>query len=78
MLLDGRPARTTMKKPIALDNAVLATAIAAEWDMVEGDIITKHMPLVRRTSSMIACLRVCQRLRECEAESARDAERERL
>jgi len=50
VLLDGRPARTTMKKPIALDNAVLATAIAAEWDMVEGDIITKHMPLTTLSS----------------------------
>jgi len=68
VLLDGRPARTTMKKPIALDNAVLATAIAAEWDMAEGDIITKHMPLVRCASSII----------DCKSASLREGVRERL
>jgi len=57
VLLDGRAARTTMKSPIVVPSQIVATAMAAEWDMIgdKKEIILKRMPL-----TTLACVALDQ------------------
>lgn len=53
LTLDGRPANTPARNPLALPNAALAEAIAAEWqDQVEV-IDPARMPLTRLANTAI-------------------------
>lgn len=53
LLLDGRPARTPARAPLALPNAALGDAIAAEW-RAQGDVIDpRTMPLTKLANSAI-------------------------
>ena len=45
--LDGRGAKTPGRKPLALPNAALAEAVAAEWDAQADDIVPETMPMTR-------------------------------
>lgn len=45
MALDGRPLRTPKKARLVLPTQSLATAIAAEWDNVDGDLKPGTLPL---------------------------------
>lgn len=47
VLLDGKPARTKGKKPLAAPNSALATLIAAEWAAQDEFINPATMPLTR-------------------------------
>ncbi|MGD9783982.1 MAG: ATP12 family chaperone protein [Hyphomicrobiaceae bacterium] len=53
LALDGRPARTPGKSPLALPNEQLAAAVAAEWT-AQGDVIDPQtMPLTRMCNTAI-------------------------
>jgi chaperone required for assembly of F1-ATPase len=45
ILLDGRSARTPLKRPLALEGERIARAIAAEWSAQGTEIDTASMPL---------------------------------
>ena len=45
--LDGRGAKTPGGHPLALPNAALAEAVAAEWDAQSDDIAPETMPMMR-------------------------------
>ena len=45
--LDGRGAKTPRGQPLALPNAALAEAVAAEWDAQADDIVPATMPMTR-------------------------------
>ena len=45
--LDGRGAKTPGGHPLALPNAALAEAVAAEWDAQTDDIAPETMPMTR-------------------------------
>lgn len=47
VMLDGRPVKTPGKRELVLPNAVLAAALAAEWNAQEGEIRPDAMPLTR-------------------------------
>lgn len=47
LLLDGRPARTPAKFPLAFPNAGIAEAVAAEWDAQVEIIDPRTMPMTR-------------------------------
>lgn len=47
ILLDGRAARTPARKTLALPNAALASAVAVEWNAIEGQIDPSLLPLTR-------------------------------
>lgn len=47
ILLDGRAAKTPARKPLALPDAALAEAVAAEWNAIEGQIDPALLPLTR-------------------------------
>lgn len=47
ILLDGRAARTPARKALALPNAALASAVAAEWNAIEAQIDPSRLPLTR-------------------------------
>jgi chaperone required for assembly of F1-ATPase len=47
VLLDGKPAKTPARNTLALPNAALAAAVAAEWNAVEGNIDPVRLPLTR-------------------------------
>jgi chaperone required for assembly of F1-ATPase len=47
VLLDGRPAKTPARNTLALPNAALAAAVAAEWNAIEGAIDPVQLPLTR-------------------------------
>ncbi len=51
--LDGRPVKTPSKQAMILPNAALATAIAAEWEVQQGEIRPSEMPLTRLASTAI-------------------------
>jgi chaperone required for assembly of F1-ATPase len=47
VLLDGKSAKTPARKTLALPNKVLAVAVAAEWNAIEGEIDPAKLPLTR-------------------------------
>lgn len=47
VLLDGRQAKTPARNALALPNAMLAAAVAAEWNAIEGAIDPARLPLTR-------------------------------
>lgn len=47
VLLDGRPAKTPARNALALPNAAIAAAVAAEWNAIESVIDPVHLPLTR-------------------------------
>jgi chaperone required for assembly of F1-ATPase len=51
--LDGRPIRTPAKHDLTVPSAALAAAIAAEWDVQQGEIRRAEMPLTRLASTAI-------------------------
>ena len=53
LTLDGRHARTPKKRPLAAPNAVLAAALAAEWDAQGEEIKPADMPLTRLANAAI-------------------------
>ncbi len=53
LVLDGRPARTPAKNPLAVAEPALAEALAAEWN-AQGEVIDPaRMPLTRLVNSAI-------------------------
>ena len=53
LLLDGRPARTPARRPLALPSAPAAEAVAAEWNGQVAVIDPALMPLTRIANSAI-------------------------
>lgn len=53
LLLDGRPARTPAKRPLALPTAGAAAALAAEWDRQVAVVDPALMPLTRLANTAI-------------------------
>lgn len=53
LLLDGRPARTPARRPLALSSAPAADAVAAEWNGQVTVIDPALMPLTRIANSAI-------------------------
>ncbi len=53
VFLDGRKLRTPAKRELALPSALLAAAIAAEWDAQETDIHPERMPLTRLAATAL-------------------------
>jgi chaperone required for assembly of F1-ATPase len=53
LTLDGRPARTPARAPLALPTRALAEAVAAEWDGQGASIDPATMPLTRLANSTI-------------------------
>jgi chaperone required for assembly of F1-ATPase len=51
--LDGRGAKTPGRKPLALPNAALADAVAAEWDAQADDIVPETMPMTRLATTAL-------------------------
>ncbi len=51
--LDERPVRTPGRVPLALPNAALAEAVAAEWRAVEDDVDPRAMPLTGLANAAI-------------------------
>jgi len=53
LTLDGRPARTPARNPVAVPNRALGEALAAEWQAQETVIDPAAMPLTRLVNSAI-------------------------
>lgn len=53
ILLDGRPVKTPKKQPLALPNAALAEAVAAEWAAQGTHIDPASMPLTRMSNTAL-------------------------
>lgn len=53
ILLDGKPLRTPARLPLVLPAAVLAQAIAAEWQAVEGEVAAGALPLTGLANAAI-------------------------
>ena len=53
LTLDGRPARTPARSPLALPTRPLAEAVAAEWEAQAETIDPSAMPLTRLANSAI-------------------------
>ncbi len=51
--LDGRGAKTPRGQPLALPNAALAEAVAAEWDAQADDIAPATMPMTRLATAAL-------------------------
>jgi chaperone required for assembly of F1-ATPase len=51
--LDGRPAFTPARKPLAFADAALAEALRAEWDAVGETVDPAQMPLTRMVNSAL-------------------------
>jgi chaperone required for assembly of F1-ATPase len=51
LILDGRPARTPAKAPLALPTVGAAEAVAAEWGAQGAEINPANMPLTRLVNS---------------------------
>lgn len=51
--LDGRPVRTPAKAPMILPTAVMADAVAAEWDAQDKEIKPLTMPVTRSANAAI-------------------------
>jgi chaperone required for assembly of F1-ATPase len=47
LLLDGKPARTPARNPVAMPSRALAEAVTAEWNALGDTIDPKRMPLTR-------------------------------
>jgi len=47
VLLDGKSAKTPARNALALPNAKLASAVAAEWNSIESEIDPVRLPLTR-------------------------------
>jgi chaperone required for assembly of F1-ATPase len=47
VLLDGKSAKTPKRNSLALPNAALANAVAAEWNAIETEIDPVRLPLTR-------------------------------
>ena len=53
LVLDGRPARTPAKNPVAVSTRALGEALAAEWQHQGAVIDPRAMPLTRIVNSAI-------------------------
>ena len=53
LALDGRPARTPGRRPLAVPTLALGQAIAAEWEAQTGVIDPRAMPLTRLANTAI-------------------------
>jgi chaperone required for assembly of F1-ATPase len=53
VLLDGKPVKTPARNVLALQNEKLASAIAAEWQAQETEVVATSMPLLRLANSVI-------------------------
>lgn len=53
LLLDGRPARTPGRNPLAFPSEALASAVAAEWNALGEFIEPVRMPVTRIANSII-------------------------
>jgi chaperone required for assembly of F1-ATPase len=53
ILLDGKAARTPARRTLALPNAALASAVAGEWNAIEGQIDPSLLPLTRLSNLAI-------------------------
>ena len=53
LLLDGRPARTPARRPLAVPTRALGEALAAEWQAQGAEIDPSSMPLTRLVNSAI-------------------------
>src|SRR3954453_2129424 len=53
LVLDGRPARTPARKPVAVPTRALGEALAAEWQRQGSVIDPAAMPLTRIVNSAI-------------------------
>ena len=53
ILLDGRPVRTPARAPLVLPGAVLADAVAGEWQAQGDDILPATMPLTGLSNAAI-------------------------
>jgi chaperone required for assembly of F1-ATPase len=53
LTLDGRPARTPARQPLAVPSRLLAEALAAEWDRQGADVDPSTMPVTRIVNSAI-------------------------
>lgn len=51
--LDGRAVKTPAKRPLAVPSRALATAVAAEWDAQEEQILPETMPLTRAVNAAL-------------------------
>jgi chaperone required for assembly of F1-ATPase len=47
VLLDGKSAKTPARNALVLPNELLASAVAAEWNAIEGEIDPVRLPLTR-------------------------------
>jgi chaperone required for assembly of F1-ATPase len=47
VLLDGKSAKTPARNALALPNAAIASAVAAEWNAIESEIDPVRLPLTR-------------------------------
>jgi chaperone required for assembly of F1-ATPase len=76
LLLDGRPAKTPARKPLALSSESLARSMAKEWDMQESVIDPARMPLTRLVN--VAIDHVAQAREAVVEETAKYAETDLL
>lgn len=53
LLLDGKPAKTPRRLPLAVADQTIAEAIAAEWSAQAEVIDPAHMPLTRLTNAAL-------------------------
>lgn len=53
IVLDGRPVRTPARRPLAVPDADIAAASAAEWDAQETEIDPAKMPVTRLLNAAI-------------------------
>lgn len=51
--LDGRPAKTPLKRPLVVLSRALAEAIAAEWDAQKVDVDPYAMPIMRLAATAL-------------------------
>jgi chaperone required for assembly of F1-ATPase len=51
--LDGKPIKTPARQPLAMPNAALAAAVAAEWDTQQIEIRPAEMPLTQLASTAV-------------------------
>ena len=51
--LDGRPVNTPAKAPLLLPSRAMASAVATEWEAVEGHVDPVAMPVTRRANAAI-------------------------
>lgn len=53
ILLDERPVRTPLKRPLVLPSADLARAIAEEWESQDERIVSARMPITKLANTSI-------------------------